>query len=282
MMIQKNRWFVGLATAFLTGPLSGGVVFEVETKDSQGVRSELIESVVEGKNLKMEIGSSGRGSKGEMIFRGDRREMVIVDHDRKTYMVIYQEAIKAIGAQMSQAMMQMEAALKNVPPEQRAMVEQMMKQRMPQAQRMPGARANRPSSELRKTGQRERRGGYPCVLYEVLRAGQRVREMWVTDWDNIEGGDEAAAAFEEMADFYSQMLSSFSRKGGSRGPGSLFDQDSFLLILKEVGGCPVIVREFENGRLEGESTLRSAQRRTLDPAAFEPPSGYKRMSMLGF
>ena len=109
MMIQKNRWLVGLATAFLAGPLSGGVVFEVETKDSQGVRSELIESVVEGKNLKMEIGSSGPGSKGEMIFRGDRREMVIVDHDSKTYMVIDQEAIKAIGAQMSQAMMQMEA-----------------------------------------------------------------------------------------------------------------------------------------------------------------------------
>ena len=51
--------------------------------------------------------------------------------------------------------------------------------------------------------------------------------------------------------------------------------------MKELGGFPVVTSEFgEDGSLEGESALRSAKRQTIDPDAFEPPSGYKRQEML--
>ena len=146
--------------------------------------------------------------------------MVVVDHENMSFMVIDQAA--------SQAMLQIEAALKNIPPDQRPMVEQMMKQRMP------GPQPDLPSNELRQTGQREKRGDYPCVKYEVLRAGQLIRELWGTDWDNIEGGDDAAAGFEEISKSFRQMLSFFSRMGGSRGPALLVDQDSFLLNFEEI------------------------------------------------
>ena len=50
--------------------------------------------------------------------------------------------------------------------------------------------------------------------------------------------------------------------------------------MAEIDGFPVVTREFgDDGSLEDESTLRSSQRRTLDPDAFEPPAGYKRRSM---
>ena len=41
--------------------------------------------------------------------------------------------MKQMGQQMSAAMAQMQAAMKNMPPEQRAMMEKMMKGKMPQA-----------------------------------------------------------------------------------------------------------------------------------------------------
>ena len=46
--------------------------------------------------MKVKTGS-GRDD-GEMIYRGDRREMVVVDHEDRSYMVIDQETIAELGA----------------------------------------------------------------------------------------------------------------------------------------------------------------------------------------
>ena len=47
-MKQKNKGSAGVAIALFACPLSGGV-FEVETKDREGVLGERIETAVEGK-----------------------------------------------------------------------------------------------------------------------------------------------------------------------------------------------------------------------------------------
>lgn len=276
-MIQQqsgSRWTIGLGLLVLiAAPVSAGVVYEIEVKDHEQTppRSELMETSVEGPNLKMGIASTGEPSESDMIYRGDRREMVFVDHEDKSFHVMDEETIGRLAGQVNQAMAQMQEALKDVPAEQRAMLEQMMKQRMPE--QAPPARSKR---ELRKAGDRAEKAGYPCVKYELLDAGRVIRELWVTDWDNIEGGDDVVDAFEGMADFFREMLDAMPDMGQDRsGMG-----DNFFEHMRELGGFPVFVREFGNdGSLAGESTLRSVRRQTLDPDVFEPPSGYKRRSM---
>ncbi len=139
---------------------------------------------------------------------------------------------------------------------------------------------SRPKSTLRKTSDRADKNGYLCVKYEILRDGRKVRELWVTDWDNIEGGGEMSDAFQEMAKFFRELMKSISGglPGSFSGPGGgdLFEH------MDEIDGFPVVNTGFgEDGSPEDESQLRSARRQTLDPAAFEPPHGYKRRSMLG-
>jgi len=259
-------------------PSAAGVVYEIEVKDHEQSppKTESMEASIEGRNLKMEIASSDwsdRGGRGDMVFRGDRREMVVVYHDDKTYFVLDEETMKALAAQVNEAMSMMDQALANVPEDKRAMVEKMMKDKMPQAQAAP----ERPKSELKKTGERATHSGYPCVKYEVLLDGRKIRELWVTDWANIEGGAEVGGVFEDMSEFFKELLDSipqFADGGGADQP--------FFEHLQELGGFPVVTRDFDDGGdLESESTLRSARRRTLDPSAFDPPSGYKRRSMLG-
>ena len=261
-------------TTFLATPLLAGVVYEIEVKDHEQSppKSESIQAAVEGRHLKMGIASGGEGAQGDMIFRGDRREMVYVDHEHKTYTVIDETAIGQVAGHLSQAERMMQEALKNVPADKRAMVEQMMKQKLPQAQAAP----ERPKSELKKTSERADKNGYPCVKYEVLRDGRKIRELWVTDWSNVEGGSEVVGAFEDMADFFSDLMDSMPNFG-DKGPGG----DPAFEHMREIGGFPVVTREFDDydGSLEGESTLRSARRQTLDPDAFEPPAGYKRQEM---
>ncbi len=270
--MKRKTFSVFLLSATLAlAPALAGVVYEIDFTDHEQSppKSESIEAAVEGRNLKMGIASGGRGKQGEMIFRGDRREMVVVDHEDRTYQVLDEATMKQIAGQVGSAMSQMQEALKNVPEDQRAMVEQMMKQRMPQQA------PQKPRSELKKTAERGDKNGYPCVKYEVLRNGHKIRELWVTDWSNVEGGSDVVGSFEEMAEFFKEMMDSIPDfgQGGSSG-------DPVFEHMKEMGGFPVVTSEFDDdGSLEGESSLRSARRRTLDPAEFEPPSGYKRRQM---
>ena len=266
-----------LAAVLAATPLFAGVVFEMETKDhdSSPPRMESIAMLVDGRNLKSEPGASDRNSQSTMIYRGDRREMVVIDHGNESYFVMDRETMKAMSGQMSQAMKQMQEALKKVPAEQRAMVEKMMKQRMPAMQP-----PRRPAGELRKTADRADLHGYPCVKYEVLREGRKIRELWVTDWSNVEGAGEVAGVFRDMAAFFSEMLESFS---SGAGPGlSQTVGDNVFRHMNELDGFPVVTKNYGNdGSLTGESALRSAKHRAVDPAEFEPPAGYKRREMMG-
>jgi len=265
----------------LASPLAAGVVYEIEVTDHAAGEPSTTELAAEGKMLKMSIAPGRTSGRGEMIFRGDRREMVVVDHDDKSYVVMDEATAKqladqlgGVSDQMKEAMKRVEEQLKNVPEDQRAMVEKMLKERMPN---MGGNAPSRPANEYKRTGQRATKAGYPCVRYDVLRGGEKVREMWVTDWDNVEGAREVREAMLDMADFFEQIMSSLSESLGGLGPA--FGGDSPFDGLREMDGFPVVVREFDGGELESESTLRSARRRTLDPADFEPPAGYKRRSM---
>ena len=271
---MKNRWIVPFL-ALLTSPLYAGVVYEIEVKDHEQSppKSEAIQAAVEGRHLKMGIASKGKGAQGEMIYRGDRREMVVVDHENRTYFVVDKEAIRQLAGQVNDAMSKMQEALENVPEDKRAMIEQMMKQRMPNQQ----MRTKRPESELEKTSERATHNGYPCVKYEVLREGRKIRELWVTDWGNVEGGGDVVGAFEDMAAFFREMMDAIPNMGGGRGPAI---DDNVFEHMKDLGGFPVVTKDFEDdGSLEGETALRSAKRLTLDPDAFEPPAGYKRQEM---
>ena len=273
--MRKCLFLAFLCLLLAQAPAWAGVVYEIETTDhaQSPPKTESIQAAVEGRHLKMGIASGGEGKQGEMIFRGDRREMVVVDHDNRSYHQIDEAAMKQVAGQVSDVMAQMQEALKNVPADRRAMVEEMMKKNMPSGQAAP----KRPKSELKKTGERATHNGYPCVKYEVFVDGRKARELWVTDWSNVEGGSDVVEAFEDMADFFREMMDSVPQIGG--GSGSSFGDEVFE-HMKELGGFPVVTKEFgEDGSLEGESTLRSARRQTLDPDAFEPPSGYKRQEM---
>ncbi len=260
---------------FLQAPLFAGVVFEVETTDhsSQTPKAESWEIAAEGKNLKMEVRAGEEGPDDTAIFRGDRREMVVVDHSEKSYMVMDKEMISSVGTQVSSAMAQVQEALKNVPEDQRAMVEKMMKERMPSGM---DQKPERPKAQVKKTGERAEMQGYPCVRYDVLYDGAKLRELWVTDWSNIEGGQGAAQAFQDLGAFFEEMMDAF---GGMGGGLPLDSGGNFFESLKDLDGFPVVVREFEGEELESESLLKSATMRDLDPDAFEPPKGYRLRSM---
>ncbi|MFQ5570886.1 MAG: hypothetical protein ACE5G0_14495 [Rhodothermales bacterium] len=260
-----------------------GVVFQVETTyhSGSGSRAQSSQMSVEGSMLKMEILPGEDAEPGapndEVIFRGNRREMVVVDHRNEAYMVIDEAAIEEIGRQLQQAKRQMDEITKNLTKEQREALERARKQGV-SVPGMPGEPATRAPSEFKNTGERATKQGYPCVRYDVFRDGQKIRELWVTDAKNIKGGQDVIDVFKEMADFYADLLESFGEMVGSEGGFFGAEGDPFESFTK-IDGFPVVTRSFEGGDLESETVLESVTERDLDPDAFEPPKGYRLRTM---
>lgn len=262
------------AALLLAAPALAGVVYEIEVTEADKTEVSKSEISVQDNLLKVTGSPGSEDFNGEMIFRGDRREMIIVNHEEQSYMVMDEATMKELAAKMNEAMAAMDQAMAAIPESQRARFEAMMKSKMPDmgAERVP--------SELRKTGDSDTIRGYPCVRYEIWRGGVRTRELWVTDWNNLEGGDDVTGAFQEMSAFFKEMLDSFSAMGSMANIGQGM-ADSAFEHLKEMNGFPVVAREFDdNGTFEGMAALESATAQDLDPAAFEPPAGYKRQEMM--
>jgi hypothetical protein len=282
-----KRTILTLAILGAVAPAVAGVVYTVETQHLSSSPAETSTGTmsVEGGNLRMQIANAGDGHNGEIIFRhwgdphenlsgktadGSGREMVMVNHDDKTYIVMDEATMQQMAAQLNQAMAAMDQALAAVPESQRKKMEEMMKSRMP----MPAA--PREPSELRKTGDTDTINGYPCVRYEVWRDGSKERELWVTDWSNVEGSAEVADVFRDMAAFMTELLDSLPNIGGMKGLAN----ESFA-HLEEMNGFPVLTREFaDNGAVELETTLKSSHEADLSAADFEPPKGYKRQDLM--
>lgn len=264
-----------LIAALAAAPLAAGVVVEVETRDltQPSAAAKTGRMTVEGRQLRMDLdAAAGSTPEHSMIFRGESREMVVVDHSEKAYFVIDEETVSGLANQMSAAMQQMEQAIAQLPPEQRAMAEKMMKGKLPQQQ------AAKPAftTEVRPTSERAERQGYPCRKFEVLRNGQVVRELWVADWGTVGLAPEDLAVVEDLGAFFEKAFASI--RGALPGVG--LEAPETFKEMSKLGGVPVEAVEYRGGKPVGEMKLRSIQKDSpADAALFEPPEGYRQRAL---
>jgi hypothetical protein len=226
-----------------------------------------VEISTSGKDTRLEIISVSSAEAGGMIFHGERDEMIILDHAQGNYMIIDQARMNAMASQVSQAMSQMQEALAAMPPEQRALAEQMMQQRFPTE-----APQQSPNT-INDLGSHGEVAGIPCRNFEVIRDGRKVRELCMSEWDDIEGGQETAAALKDVAEFFESMRQAFSGAGAME----VFDRQQELFgHMDELDGYPVLYRDFDaSGALKRQVILTSARADDVSPASFQPPSGYE-------
>ncbi len=167
-------------------------------------------------------------------------------------------------------------AMKNMPKEKRDALADLMKG-MQQGGGITGGMKEAEEEILRiiNTRERVRMNGYSTIKYNVFTGDRLIERYFVAKTGDIPGGK---TLLDGITGFEKYMK---ERKAGF---GADDDDNDFLRLIEEFdGGFPVAGRMFDDeGDLEEEWTLRSAKRRTLDPDAFEPPSGYKRRTMGGF
>ncbi|MCC6711772.1 MAG: hypothetical protein IT344_00270 [Candidatus Dadabacteria bacterium] len=264
-----RRLVSSFAVALLfTASAYADVVFEIEQKELNPESTGQIKGKVKGSDLRMDMYEDGGKLDGSMIYKGASKEMIMIDHDDKTFVVLDEATMSALAAQLGQMMSQMEEQLKSLPPDQREQMKQMMGM---------GGGGDYVEPVLKKTGKGEV-NGVACEKYDVLKGAERVREYCVTPWSSIEGGQEMMNLMMQMADSMDKMMKSFSIPGSPVGSQVEFEENVFSQ-LRELNGFPVETIDFDDGEKESVSTFSSSKKTTVDASEFAPPSDYTKQSM---
>lgn len=248
------------------------VVFELDQKQISPEASHKTKGMVKGNNFKMDFYENGTELDGAMIYRGDKKEMIMVNHQDKTYVVLDQATMDELAKVMSEAMSQFEAAMKDATPEEREMMGKMMKGRMPGI-----GDGGYVEPVLKKVGT-GKANGYSCTKYDVFRGEVKISQHCVAPWNSIDGGNEMKSVMLEMAQFMDQMAKSFSKNKGIMGQQIQFENNVFNQ-LRKLNGFPVQTIDYLNGKIESESNFVSSKKVNLNPADLEPPAGYKQQDM---
>lgn len=175
------------------------------------------------------------------------------------------------SAQVADAMKQMNEQLENLPPEQRQMMEQMIKQNMPQLAQIPGMGAEPPRIEVEELGQGEWKS-YSCTRYRVQLDANNHHELCAADIDQIEGGSEVREAFDAVQAFHQKMMEALPQLPFGNPLAQM------PAIMARIEGFPVYRKEYNQGHLLGERYLTLDEVRNLNDSVFAVPEGYQEHS----
>lgn len=130
--------------------------------------------------------------------------------------------------------------------------------------------------DVTETGQVRIEDGMEQRLIIISVGGRPVSEVWVTDPDNIEGGQAMIDAMADLGGLFDEIVGDtvIDRRGKDAG----MDTFEFARQLARLNQFPVSTTDLET---DETFSLRGARERDLDPDAFEPPKGYRLRTMGG-
>ncbi len=262
---MKRAILAVMAVALAYPPvLIAGVAMEMVTTNTAGNETARTRIFADGDRVRMD--EVERGERTSVIFLGDK--FLVLDHKDKTYIVMDEAMLNEVSSQISQAMKQMEQQLASLPPEQRAMAEQMMKSQMGG---MMGQQEAPPPPTVEPMGKGQWQS-YDCNRYAVIVRGEKSQEVCAAPLSDIEGSAAMLEAFRGMTGFINKMSESMPMRGdGGFNPGELIDQ---------INGFPVHMVDFAGGQQTGETSLESVTEQDVDASLFAPPDDYQQIDPL--
>jgi hypothetical protein len=173
----------------------------------------------------------------------------------------YTEMNRGMMQQMQQQIAQVQEQLKNLPPQQRAMMEQMMRGRGG----MPGAGAAAAKLQYKQSGS-DRVGQWSCTKYDGFQGAEKVIEICAVDPKDF----GVTPADFEIAKHLAEFLAGFIPQAANQivVAGTTADQG--------FNGIPVRRTTIVNGKPDTVSEIKELRREAIPASVFEVPAGFRR------
>lgn len=253
---------LAIPALFLAVPARAEIILELEERDGEEVFP--VQMII-GEGRLVAVGEDGEV---EMIFDSRSETIYTLDHDDRSYTRLNRENIGALAGQVDSAMAEMRRQLEALPPDQRAMAEQMMGAMLGQQ----GAGGARPERSMRATGERGEAAGIACRWYDVLEDRARVGTACVAPADSVPGGRQMVEMMTTMSRIYDELLTQLADTLPMGMPANP------ILPMTEIDGLPIRSTEQREGEEPITITLLAVREQAVDPGIFQLPAGYREAS----
>jgi hypothetical protein len=269
-MSARNGWLFGLTCGFTCVVAHAGVYVE------RVVRNTETKVETPGVNMYIENGMARiedlQGKRPHVTIFKDEA-VYVLEPAKKTYTVMDKAAVDKMSGQMGDAMQKMQAELANMPPEQRAMVEQMMKQNGAGAPGMgpPGAGdSTQHVTTSSDAGKSESVNGRSCHVWNIKRDNVLTSQLCVVPYASLPGAGDMRDVLVKLSAMMEKLTESLKQFGSV--PGEEFAG------MNRVNGMPVLTRKFTDGKADPEETIvKEWTTRSNAADLFNVPSDYKRL-----
>ena len=234
----------------------GITMVQQETRNGKSTTSQ-----IQLDKTHMRAESQASGSNSVFLFDATSRTARIVDVDKKTYTQLDASQMQ----QMQQALAQMQEQMKNMPPQQRAMMEQMMRGRGG----MPGMGAPVTPIQYKQTGS-DKVGQWSCTKYDGFRGTDKVAEICTVDPKDLGVTPADFEVAKQFAEYLKGLIPQAAEQVTLYGSA----EQGFT-------GVPVRRTQFANGKVDSVSELKEVRREAIPSSAWEVPSGFTRQQFGG-
>ncbi len=210
----------------------------------------------------MRVDTTGEDA-NTMIYRKDKGLFWVINKGDNTYSEITRQDIKKMKKQMDSAMSRMQEQMRNMPPQQRQMMAQMMKGRMPSKPAKTVFRKGRSGVKVNK---------WKCTEYSGFRQGEKVRSIWTADWKKLGMSRDDIDVINGMSEFFEGLAGKNNKESFMRVGSRRWEHD------KGYAGVPVKTVTYKNGRKMHVSELKAVKRKNFSSSLFDLPGGLKKMS----
>ncbi len=265
-------WSILVSVLVWTGQASAGwVIDQVVKGGGEGAKQQVM---LQANQMKTHmLGTDGQPVHA-FILDLNAETIMLVDYDKRQYFTatiqefgqMMQAVQQAMAGHMAKVMQEMQERMKDLPPEQRKMVESMMRSQMSQTEPEP-QNCPEPRIEVRKTGQQATIAGYPAIRYDVIIDGKLDSELWlakgIAAWQELDSS--------KLERFAAEMAKLGPRCGSAQGRLGFRTDDPTWKLAGE--GYPV--RTVNRG---SDITIEvvKAQTRSVPAAELQPPVGFAK------
>jgi hypothetical protein len=261
-MRTMTRYALVAAIALSTAPLFAGVRIQTDKTDLATNKATSDQILLDADRMRID---SGDGRSVLFLTDGGRSRMVMLDKTKNTYQEIDEQMMKQMGEQMSgmsAQMAQMEAQMKSMPPEQRAMMEKMMKGKMPQ----PAAAVPKTVYTAKGSGSVN---GFSCTKYEGALRGEKVADVCAAGPAQLKLTAADFQVLDKMKQFSASLTSALAN---SPMRASVPTSSGFESGYE---GFPIQKVTFEGGKATEREELKSITRASFSDADFSLGSAKK-------
>lgn len=249
----------------LTAAASSGVllVSTVESPDEPGQTME--QRAMVGQNA-MRVELKTVQGDAVAIFRQDKDLFWLIEQDEGSYVEMTRADLIKLRQQMDQALQMMQEQMKNLPPEQRAMMESMMKSKMPDRPQEP---------TYKKIASGVKVHSWICDQYEGSVNGLKKQDIWTVAWKTLKMDPEEFEVMRAMGDFFKEIApqeAGFFQVGSAEVQGET--------ASGEFSGLPVKMISYTEDQPEFKMELINVEKTTFPPQIFELPDGLQKKDLM--